>query len=205
MTAATMTVSGNVATDIRRELKKETGDPWCHFRIACHERYFDARTNQWSDGETSYFTVICWQPHLARNVAASLKPGDPVLVHGRGRVREWRDERNVVRYSLEISAMSVGHDLFRGTSMFTKATRGSSSGPDGEEIKRAVAGYATDEEGVDRATGEVVDAPGTGLSGIWEPDDGEDPTDGPDDDGTDDDSDGGMREPVPAARAGSST
>ncbi|NED97476.1 single-stranded DNA-binding protein [Phytoactinopolyspora alkaliphila] len=165
-----MTVSGNVATTVRREVKKD-GDPWCHFRIACNERYFDSRTNQWSDGETSYFTVICWQPHLAKNVAASLSLGDPVVVHGRGRVREWRDEQNVLRQSIEISASSVGHDLYRGISSFTKAVRQPPSEPDGDEVKQAVAGYTTDEAGADKATGEVPPPPLPSDDNQDEPDD----------------------------------
>ncbi|AYY12253.1 single-stranded DNA-binding protein [Actinobacteria bacterium YIM 96077] len=173
MTAATTTVSGTVVTNVRKEVKRETQEPWCHFRLACNERYYDSRNNQWVEAETSYFTIICWQPHLARNVAASLKVGDPIVVYGRSRVREWRDDQNALRYSLEISASSIGHDLFWGSSAFTKGTRHGQAGPEAEEIKQAVSGYmyGGGERCVDHATGEIDDAADTGVPRVAEDDD----------------------------------
>jgi single-strand DNA-binding protein len=44
MTAATLTVTGNIATEVARESKKDTAEPWVHFRIACNERRYDTRT-----------------------------------------------------------------------------------------------------------------------------------------------------------------
>ncbi|NEE02666.1 single-stranded DNA-binding protein [Phytoactinopolyspora halotolerans] len=155
MTAATVTVSGNVATNVKKEEKTETGEPWCHFRIACNERYFDNRSNRWVDGEPSFYTVVCWHPLLARNALASLKKGEPIVVHGRMRVRDWRDERNVQRYSMEITASSIGHDLYRGISAFRRAHRQASIEAESDEVKNAVAVYTAGDDGVDQATGEV--------------------------------------------------
>lgn len=156
MTAAMLTVTGNVATDIIREIKRETLEPWVHFRIACGDRRYDPRAGTWIDGEPSFYTVVCWQSQLARNVDSSLKRGDPVVVHGKVRVREWRDERNVQRFAAEITANSIGHDLFRGTSSFEKTTRSAQSTPDSDELKEKLAPYAHgDVNGVDKATGEI--------------------------------------------------
>jgi single-strand DNA-binding protein len=162
MTAATLTVTGNIATEVARESKKDTAEPWVHFRIACNERRYDTRTGSWIDGEPSFYTVVCWQSQLAKKAAASLKKVDPVIVHGKVRVREGRDDHNVQRYTTEITATSIGHDLFRGISSFHKTRRVSQSSPDGEEVKEKLAGYVLDENGVDRGSGEVMpetDAP----------------------------------------------
>ncbi|NDL58984.1 single-stranded DNA-binding protein [Phytoactinopolyspora mesophila] len=158
MAAATLTVTGNIATKVARERKKDTGEPWVHFRIACNERRYDSRTGTWLDGEPSFYTVVCWQSQLAKNADASLKKGDPVIVHGKVKVREWRDDNNVQRYTTEITATSIGHDLFRGVSAFHKNLRASQSSPDAEEVKEKLSTYVVDANGVDRASGEVVPA-----------------------------------------------
>ncbi|WP_165368060.1 single-stranded DNA-binding protein [Phytoactinopolyspora endophytica] len=159
MTAATVTVSGNVATNVKREEKTDTGEPWCHFRIACNERYFDNRNDRWVDGEPSFYTVVCWHPLLARNALVSLKKGEPIVVHGRMRVRDWRDEKHVQRYSMEITASSIGHDLYRGVTAFRRAHRQASIEAESEEVKGKLAAYSLGDDGVDKATGEISPRP----------------------------------------------
>jgi single-strand DNA-binding protein len=56
-------------------------------------------------------------------VAASLKKGDPIIVHGRMQSRQYvKDETNRVSY--EIDPESIGHDLARGVSRFERRKRG---------------------------------------------------------------------------------
>ena len=58
-------------------------------RVACTPRWVDRETGEWTDGETSFVTVLCWRT-LADNVAKCLHKGEPVLVKGRltsGRTR----------------------------------------------------------------------------------------------------------------------
>lgn len=168
MAAATLTVTGNVATKIAREIKKDTGEPWCHFRLACNERRYDNRTGTWADGEPSFYTVVCWQPQLARNVDSSLKKGEPVIVHGKVKVREWRDTFNVHRYTTEITATSIGHDLFRGVSAFRRPPRTSQTSQDSAEVKEKLQSYAIiDEHGVDRVTGEIPSPPERAGGADW--------------------------------------
>ena len=67
-----------------------------------------------ADGQapTTFYQVTCWR-QLAENTAQSLRRGDPVIVRGMLRGREWSSgERSGT--SLEINADSVGHDLNRG-------------------------------------------------------------------------------------------
>ncbi|MFJ2193399.1 single-stranded DNA-binding protein [Kitasatospora sp. NPDC087861] len=115
MSETHVTVVGNVATEVSYG---ETGGgvPMANFRLGCTERRYDRQRECWVDGETQWLTVTAWRA-LAVNLIGSLAKGDPVLVSGRLRVREWVDGE-VKRTKVEIDARSVGHDLTRGTSAF---------------------------------------------------------------------------------------
>ncbi|MDP9397056.1 MAG: single-stranded DNA-binding protein, partial [Actinomycetota bacterium] len=93
MNEGRVTVSGNVVTELRH-VETQDGVHITSFRLASTPRRKDKRTQQWVDGATSYYTVTCWR-HLAQNVAVSVRRGDPVVVTGDLRVREWAtDERS---------------------------------------------------------------------------------------------------------------
>jgi single-strand DNA-binding protein len=116
---AHVTVLGNVATEVTYG-ETANGVPMANFRIGCTERRYDRERACWVDGETQWLRVTAWRA-LAVNLIGSLAKGDPVLVTGRLRVREWT-EGEVRRSRAEIDARSVGHDLTRGTSAFRWAT-----------------------------------------------------------------------------------
>ncbi|MFE6053164.1 single-stranded DNA-binding protein [Kitasatospora sp. NPDC056446] len=130
MNESYVTVVGNVATEVGY---RETagGVPMADFRLGCTERRYDRQRECWVDGGTQWVTVTAWRA-LAVNLIGSLSKGDPVLVSGRLRVREWLDGE-VRRSRAEIDARSVGHDLTRGTSAFRWAAgvRGRSPGGPG--------------------------------------------------------------------------
>ncbi|MEV7775755.1 single-stranded DNA-binding protein [Kitasatospora sp. NPDC086791] len=114
-----VTVLGNVATEVSYG-ETAGGVPMATFRLGCTERRYDRQRECWVDGGTQWVTVTAWRA-LAVNLIGSLSKGDPVLVSGRLRVREWADGE-VKRSRAEIDARSVGHDLTRGTSAFRWAT-----------------------------------------------------------------------------------
>jgi single-strand DNA-binding protein len=87
------------------------------FRMACTPTRY--RDGEWVKGTTSWHTVKVWN-RLARHVAASLRSGDPVVVHGRLVADVWEREGKA-QTSWEVVATSVGHDLSHGTTTFTKA------------------------------------------------------------------------------------
>lgn len=116
-----VTMIGNVASTVSYG-QTAAGVPMANFRLAATERRYDRARGEWVDGDTNWVTVNAWR-WLAANVVSSLGKGDPVVVSGRLRVREWEDggkRRSVV----EIDARVVGHDLGRGTSAFRWAVRG---------------------------------------------------------------------------------
>ncbi len=90
-------------------------------RVACTPRWVDRETGEWTDGETSFVTVLCWRT-LADNVAKCLHKGEPVLVKGRLHVRPYEKD-GASRLAVEIEASSVGHDLARGVASFQRPRR----------------------------------------------------------------------------------
>ena len=122
-----VTVVGNAAT--RPELKvTATGAPVTRFRLATTERRYDRAGERWTDGHTSFYTVWA-RRSLAENVAASVGIGEPLVVQGRLRVRE-REDRGQSYVSADIDAVTVGHDLTRGTSAFRRAVKSRQSPPE---------------------------------------------------------------------------
>jgi single-strand DNA-binding protein len=115
-----VTLVGNVVTDVSGATTS-SGAEVAWFRMASTPRRYDRASGRWVDGETSYLRVSCWRS-LARNVVGSLHKGDPVIVTGKLRVREWeRDDRRGV--AVEIDATSIGHDLARGMTSFRRPPR----------------------------------------------------------------------------------
>ncbi len=162
MNDTTVTVVGNVATEPRYHVSR-SGVPLCSFRVGTTPRRKDWETNAWVDGPTSYYGVTCWR-FAADNVAGSLKIGEPVLVTGRQRVRNWeRDGKSGT--AVEIDAVAVGHDMFRGQSRFTRVVRQAAGTPDQQDAAaqhdRALADEfdrrRDDDGGRDRAVAEPRD------------------------------------------------
>ncbi|MFD8600365.1 single-stranded DNA-binding protein [Kitasatospora sp. NPDC059646] len=118
MDGALVTMVGNAASNVTY---RETagGVAVASFRLAATERRYDRERGDWADGETTWVTVVAWR-RLAVNLVGSVSKGDPVLVSGRLRVREWGEEGSR-RTEVEIDARAVGHDLTRGTSAFRRA------------------------------------------------------------------------------------
>ncbi|WP_195911109.1 single-stranded DNA-binding protein [Streptomyces kaniharaensis] len=119
MSETQVTVIGNVATEVSYG-ETGSGVPMATFRLASTERRYDRQRECWMDGDTQWLTVTAWRA-LAVNLIGSLAKGDPVVVSGRLRVREWV-EGELKRTRVEIDARSVGHDLTRGTSAFRWAS-----------------------------------------------------------------------------------
>lgn len=109
-------LTGNVGGAVEFRTGRLTAVPIASFRLAHTPRI--RRNGEWADGPTTWISVTCFRA-LAENVARSLNRGDPVLVAGRLRTNVW--EKDGVTYErLMLEAMTVGHDLSRGTASFTR-------------------------------------------------------------------------------------
>lgn len=114
------TVIGNAVTDVSLRVTT-TGTSVASFRIASNSRRFDKSTSSWIDQEPSYLSITAWS-QLAENVALSVHKGQPLVVTGKLKVRQWQDA-DKSGTNVEIDAIAIGHDLNRGTSEFTKVKR----------------------------------------------------------------------------------
>lgn len=113
-----VTVCGNVVGEPEHRTTA-SGGVVTNLRIASAPRRL--REGEWGDGPTSFYDVACWNK-IGANVASSVGKGDPVVVHGTLRVREWVNEAGRGR-AAEITAEHIGHDLKWGTAAFRRHSR----------------------------------------------------------------------------------
>jgi single-strand DNA-binding protein len=132
-----MTIMGNVVDEPTLRITKN-GHAVANFRVASTPRRFDRESETWIDAPTLFVQVSCWRA-MAENVKQCIKKGNPVVVHGRYYCRPY-EVNEQLRYSYELEAISVGHDLTRGVSSFAKVARGAAAattipaGPDGTPV-----------------------------------------------------------------------
>ncbi|REE95714.1 single-stranded DNA-binding protein [Thermomonospora umbrina] len=133
MNEAQITVIGWLAQDPFFTMTAN-GTPFLALRVGCTPRRYDRRSGQWQDLESMFLTVNCWRS-LAENVNASdMKRGEPVVVTGRLRLREYvKDGR--LRFSADVEATTVGHDLSRGSAQFRRVQRGTMTEEDRQEAR----------------------------------------------------------------------
>lgn len=112
-----VTLTGWLGTDVERRTAGDT--PVAHFRVASTPRRFQKKTGEWVDGDTQWYSVSAWRT-LAVNCERSLRRGDPVVVHGRLSASTWTSSAGVEMTTYDVEASFVGHDLNRGSSVFTR-------------------------------------------------------------------------------------
>jgi single-strand DNA-binding protein len=115
---ATVSVSGYIATQPKGGWTKD-GTRTVSMRLGWTPRRIDKATGEWVDQPSSFVSVICYRK-VAENAALCLRRGDPVVVKGNLRVREYGEEPK--RTAVEVIADTIGHDLSRGITIFKKAT-----------------------------------------------------------------------------------
>lgn len=122
-----ITLTGLVATT-PRHLTTSEGLAITSFRLASSQRRFDRAQQKWIDADTNWYTVSAFRA-LATNAAVSVVKGDRVIVTGRLRIRDWENtDRSGT--TVEIEADSIGHDMFWGTSSFTRVVSQNADGSD---------------------------------------------------------------------------
>ncbi|GAA2928206.1 MULTISPECIES: single-stranded DNA-binding protein [Streptomycetaceae] len=115
-----VTLVGNAATPV--DFRETATGPMARFRMAVTPRRWDREKQIWADGRTSFYTVWARRT-LASNLSGSVAVGEPLVVHGRLKVRE--EERDGTwKTSVDIEAVAAGHDLTRGTAAFRRVVRG---------------------------------------------------------------------------------
>jgi len=121
MNETKITVVGNVVDEVVLR-PTVSGVPRVSFRIVSTQRRRDRESGEWVDGHKFFVNLVFWR-EFAENVATSLRKGDPVVARGSIYSRQYVKEENS-RITYEIEPDSIGHDLVRGVSKFSKRKRG---------------------------------------------------------------------------------
>jgi single-strand DNA-binding protein len=110
-------VRGLVATT-PRAFTTSDGVTITSFRLATSQRRYDSEKARWVDTNTNWYTVSC-KRSLGKNAAASIVKGDRVIVYGDFKIDDWENtDRSGT--TVEIHAETIGHDMFWGTSTYTR-------------------------------------------------------------------------------------
>jgi len=115
---ALFSVTGYVATQPKKGETK-SGTKTLTFRIGWTPREVSRQTGEWADLPSSFASVTCYRK-IAENAAYCLRKGDPIVLKGTLRVREYADQAGTRRNSVDVTADFLGHDLSKGTSNFAK-------------------------------------------------------------------------------------
>ncbi|WEK14496.1 MAG: single-stranded DNA-binding protein [Candidatus Microbacterium phytovorans] len=152
-----ITVVGTVVNDPERR-QTSAGVPIINFRLASNVRRRDEATGTWVDGHTNWYAVSAYRG-LAEHALESVRKGHRVIVSGSFKLREW-EANGRQGVAAEIDAVSLGHDLLWGTTVYRRSAESSPAGPN--------AGAST--------AGEAESAVHADLSGSWAPVPGEEGT-----------------------------
>ena len=115
-----ITVCGRLTADPLVRLTREQA-PFCVFRIATSNRV-RVQPGTYEDGPASFYDITAFN-RLGANVVKSLVKGDPVVVTGRLRMKEYDRQDGSRGVSASVSAMAIGPDLTWGQARLTRISR----------------------------------------------------------------------------------
>ena len=160
-----ITVIGNLTAD--PELRfTPSGAAVANFTVASTPRTFDKQRNEWVDGEALFMRCAAWK-QLGENVAESLSKGLQVIVQGRLKARSYETKDGEKRTSMELEVDAVGPSLQFATAQVTRAGRGGSPQPRGNQ-----SGGGFGRSGFQGDSGGFSQQPGAGFGAA---DDGTEP------------------------------
>ncbi|WP_420100155.1 single-stranded DNA-binding protein [Corynebacterium sp.] len=101
-----ITVVGRLVAD--PELRyTPSGTAVANFRVAQNPRVYNSQTNQWEDGDTSFYACNVWRAK-AEAVAQQLQKGALVIVQGSIAQRFWANQQGEKRSAFEVKVENVG-------------------------------------------------------------------------------------------------
>jgi single-strand DNA-binding protein len=115
---ANVSLIGFVATQPKK-IPSKTGTPTVSMRVGWTPRTMNKSTGEWSDLPSSFATVWCYRK-VAEHASVCIRRGEPIVLRGTLRVREYTDQNGQRRSSVDITADSIGHDISRGISTYSK-------------------------------------------------------------------------------------
>lgn len=126
MNETSVTIIGRVVADPEHR-ETRAGLQFTTFRVASTVRR-RSKEGVFVDAGTSFYNVAAYRS-LGMNAHASIRKGDPVVVHGRQQVNTWQRSDGSWGSSVEVEALSLGHDLTFGTTSYAKAVRSAALDP----------------------------------------------------------------------------
>lgn len=115
-----LTFEGNITGDIQLR-QTQQGKPFAAFSIAHNDRRFNAQTNQWEDGVTTFLNCVAFGA-LAQNLAQTVGKGCRVIAVGTLQQHNYTDQQGAQRSSMELTCDTVGVDLRSQTAQVMKTT-----------------------------------------------------------------------------------
>lgn len=132
MTDIQLSIVGYVGGDVQFRTSR-SGTDVASLRVASTPRYYDRAKGRWTDGQTTWLTVVCYRL-LAQHVSSSIQKGDPIVAVGRLRTQSWTRQDGTPAQREVLEAVALGHDLCRGTSAFRKMPRLADSTDDSVDV-----------------------------------------------------------------------
>lgn len=83
------------------------GDAVAQFRVATNPRRYNNQTNQWEDGDASFYTCNIWR-QKAEAVANQLTKGQLVILQGSIAQRSWENKEGEKRSTFEVRVDNIG-------------------------------------------------------------------------------------------------
>lgn len=126
MTIQDVTIVGNISTDVELRYTPQ-GTPVAQFSVAVNERRFNRETNQWEDGDATFYRVSAWK-QLGEHAAETLAKGMEVIVKGKFTARNYTTREGAERTSLEVTVNpgkgALGPSLMWMVGSMSKARQG---------------------------------------------------------------------------------
>jgi len=116
-----ITVVGNLTGDPELRFTPQ-GVAVARLTVAVNPRWFDKASNEWKDGDPSFYRVTAWR-QLAEHAAESLTKGARVIVTGSIAQRAWEDDAGEKRSSWDVTADALGPDLAYATATVKRMQR----------------------------------------------------------------------------------
>lgn len=164
----TITVRGFTGTDPDHK-QAQTGNSVLTFRLGSTPRWRNQATGEWTSGATNWYTVACFG-RLADNVRDSIGKGDPVVIVGRPKIREWENDQGIKGTEFEITAQSISHDLNYGRTQFVKVSGATSGIPDAAPTQSQATEGVSEEPAAHegQGTGVSSDQPEQQIPAAWD-------------------------------------
>jgi single-strand DNA-binding protein len=125
----TITIIGNLTDDPDLKFTPD-GVAMARFTVASTPRSYDKTTGTWVDGTGMFLRCTAWR-ELADHATESLTRGMRVLVTGRLRQHNWKNDQGENRSTLQVEVDEIGPSLRFATAKVTKADRANSNATSG--------------------------------------------------------------------------